>query len=250
MKTVIFALVLGIIGTILIFATEFGYSSRKSGLFKFGAVKRWLTIHIFIGITGPLIIVAHTRLNTYGFAGWLLLLTTIVVASGFFGRYIFRQIPRTIKGQEMTLEELNEVFKEIERRLDDLLEKSPRAAELVNILRAQFGESAAPRTELTDDDGGNAGLWIYITSTVGWSLGRFKVRRLLAHQHPEEHALMVSLQKLEFERLALERRVYLLGTSKKMFAKWKLLHVPLTMALFVGILIHVGGILYYGRVLS
>lgn len=249
MKTVIFALVLGITGTILIFATEFAYTYRKSGAVKFGPVKRWLTVHIFIGITGPLIIVVHTRANINGFAGWLLMLTVVVVASGFVGRYIFRQIPRSIKGREMTLAELNAVFKEIDRRLDELLEKSPRAAELVKILRAEFGEFAAPGAALGNDGGGSPGLWLYITATVDWSIGRLKVRRLLARQHPEEHALMLALKGLEFERLALERRVRLLGTSKKLFAKWKILHVPLTMALFVGILIHVGGILYYGRVL-
>lgn len=250
MKTVIFALVLGIIGTILIFTTEFAYSSRKSGLFKFGKVKRWLSVHIFIGITGPLIIVVHTRANIGGFAGLLLTLTVIVVASGFVGRYIFRQIPRSIKGQEMTLVELNGVFTEIERRLDELLENSPRAAQLVQILRAQFGEFAAPRAASGGDDGGTPGMRVYVSSTIDWSIGRLKVRRLLARQHPEEHALMEALKGLEFERLALERRVRLLGTSKKLFAQWKILHVPLTMALFVGVLVHVGGILYYGRVMS
>jgi len=149
----------------------------------------------------------------------------------------------------MTLAELTDVFKEIERRLDELLEKNPRAAELVKTLRAQFGEFAAPRAALGADDGRSPGLSLYITSTIDWSIGRLKVRRLLARQHPEEHALMEKLKGLEFERLALERRVRLLGTSKKLFSKWKVLHVPLTMALFVGILIHVGGILYYGRVL-
>jgi len=249
MKTVVFALVLGITGTILIFITEFAYSSRKSGAVKFGKVKRWLSVHIFIGITGPLIIIVHTRLNIGGFAGWLLLLTVVVVASGFAGRYIFRQIPRSIKGQEMTLAELNAVFAEIDGRLNGLLEKSPRAAQLVKILRAQFGEFAAPGAALGDADGKSPGLWLYFTSTIDWSIGRLKVRRLLAGQHPEEHVLMQTLKGLEFERLALERRVRLLGTSKKLFAQWKILHVPLTMALFVGILIHVGGILYYGKAL-
>jgi len=250
MKTVIFALVLGIIGTVAIFFLEFGYTYRKAGRFQFGRLKNWLRVHILIGMTGPLIIVIHTRLNFHGFAGWLALWMAVVVASGFVGRYIFRQIPRSIKGRELTLVELGEVMREIERRLDELLTESPHAERLVKALRAEFADfyEAFP-VEFAGNGDAPKGLWALATSTVRWHIGRLRMRRMLAGSHPDEHWLLKTLEGLEFERLALARRVRFLGTSKTLLARWRILHIPLTLTLFVGILIHVGSILYYGKVL-
>lgn len=99
--TIIFPLVLGIVGTLLIYTTEFGYSFRKSGLIKVGPVKKWLKFHVIFGIAGPVIILVHTRLNFYGLPGALAGLTMVVLGSGFVGRYIYRRVSRDSRAKPL-----------------------------------------------------------------------------------------------------------------------------------------------------
>ena len=88
---------LGILGASLMLMTEIMYSARKRWrLFRFGQVRHWLSFHIFTGIVGPALVLMHTGLAFRGLAGLTMLLTVIVVASGFLGRYIYTAVPRTM----------------------------------------------------------------------------------------------------------------------------------------------------------
>lgn len=244
MKTIALTLVIGIIGTLLIFATEFVYSYRKAGAFKIGPVRLWLKAHIVGGIGGPLVILWHTGLNFHGFAGLLALLTAVVLASGLTGRYIYRNIPRSIKGQALSLTELQEAMTDIEDQLREQLVKTPEAAELMAGITSKFGRLGSPEEGTSARSG--FGLWTRMA--IDWNLGRLRTTWLLAKKYPVEHQLLKVLEKLEFRRLMLKRRMRTLDVSKAMLAKWKVAHVPLTLALFVGVMIHVSSILYYGKV--
>ena len=236
------ALAIGIAGTLMIFCAEFIYTYRKRKQIKFGSVRNWLRIHITVGILGPLVILWHTDLNFHGFAGWLTILTLVVMMSGFTGRYIYRQVPRSIRGHQLTLKEVEANIAEIEEQLGSEFDESPRAARLVQMLKAEFpllqrlssatlGEQ--PQREADDN-------WRLMFRLNLESLrGRVRVRWL-----PPD-----GLRSLELRRLELVRRIRLLEISKRLLAKWRTMHIPLTLALFVGILIHMGGIFYYGRII-
>jgi len=93
---------IGIIGFILMLSTETLYSLRKrSRTVKWGRMSTWLQLHIFTGIVGPYMVLLHTSWKFNGLAGVTTLLTIIIVISGFFGRYIFTRIPRTMDGLEI-----------------------------------------------------------------------------------------------------------------------------------------------------
>jgi hypothetical protein len=90
---------LGILGSILMVMAETLYSARKRLSFiRFGRVRHWLSFHIFTGIVGPALVLMHTGLEFRGLAGLTTLLTVLVVASGFLGRYIYTAVPRTLAG--------------------------------------------------------------------------------------------------------------------------------------------------------
>jgi hypothetical protein len=61
----------------------------------------WLQFHIFTGLVGPYMVLLHTSWKFNGLAGATTLLTIIIVISGFIGRYIYTQIPRTLDGVEI-----------------------------------------------------------------------------------------------------------------------------------------------------
>jgi hypothetical protein len=93
---------LGIFGFFLMILTETLYSLRKrSRTVHWGKMSEWLEFHIFTGLVGPFMVFLHTSWKFNGLAGVVTLLTIIVVFSGFLGRYIYTQIPRTSDGIEI-----------------------------------------------------------------------------------------------------------------------------------------------------
>jgi hypothetical protein len=90
---------LGAIGATLMLMTEVLYSVRKrtNWLNGAGPVRNWLSFHIFTGLVGPFLVLMHTGLVFRGIAGITALLTLIVVASGFVGRYVYRNAPHLLR---------------------------------------------------------------------------------------------------------------------------------------------------------
>ena len=98
----LFGHLLGVLGFILMLLTEILYSIRKrSRTARWGSMASWLQFHIFTGLVGPYLVLLHSSWKFYGLAGATTLLTIIIVISGFIGRYIYTQIPRTLEGIEI-----------------------------------------------------------------------------------------------------------------------------------------------------
>ncbi|HEX4997605.1 MAG TPA: hypothetical protein VFY29_05240 [Terriglobia bacterium] len=98
---------LGMLGVMLFFGL-YGYPIRKKWkwLQRFGKTKNWLDFHILLGIAAPLVITLHSSFKFQGLAGVAYLLMMIVMASGFAGRYIYGQIPRSLNETTLTLAEI------------------------------------------------------------------------------------------------------------------------------------------------
>lgn len=91
---------LGIVGFLLMLATETLYSVRKRVRGRaWGPMRTWLRVHIFMGIVGSYMVLLHGSWVVGGLAGWTTLATVVVVASGFVGRYLYTALPRTIDGE-------------------------------------------------------------------------------------------------------------------------------------------------------
>jgi hypothetical protein len=97
-----FGHLIGVLGFILMLFTETLYSFRKrTNRASWGPMVNWLQFHIFTGIVGPFMILLHTSWKFNGLAGVTTLLTIIIVASGFIGRYFYTRIPRSLSGVEI-----------------------------------------------------------------------------------------------------------------------------------------------------
>jgi hypothetical protein len=97
-----FGHMIGVIGFLLMLMTEILYSLRKrSRSARWGRMSNWLSFHIFTGIVGPYMILLHTAWSFKGLAGFVTLMTIIIVISGFIGRYIYTSIPRSADGLEV-----------------------------------------------------------------------------------------------------------------------------------------------------
>ena len=93
---------MGVIGMALMLATETLYSLRKRAKrVHFGRLRDWLSVHIFMGIFGPYLVLLHAAWTFSGLAGAAMLMTVVVVISGFIGRFIYTRIPRSVDGSEL-----------------------------------------------------------------------------------------------------------------------------------------------------
>jgi hypothetical protein len=114
---------LGIAGFLLMLLTETLYTLRKRRHdARWGRTSTWMRLHVITGIVGPFMVLLHTSWKFNGLAGLTLILTLIVMGSGFVGRYLYTAIPRRDDGAEMEAEavrrEITRLAREIERRRD------------------------------------------------------------------------------------------------------------------------------------
>ncbi len=117
---------LGSAGFLLMLTTETLYSIRKRAVRRpWGRLASWLQFHIITGIVGPYLVFLHSDWSFRGLAGVVLLLTILVVISGFVGRYIYTSVPRNADGLVVELAEIQQEILEIETRLRPLKSGSP-----------------------------------------------------------------------------------------------------------------------------
>jgi hypothetical protein len=109
------------IGGLLLFFCLFIYPIRKRSrwLSNIGKTKHWLDFHVLFGICAPLIITLHSSFKFRGLAGVAYWIMIAVAVSGFVGRYIYAQVPRSINAAEMTLTEMQNMSTDLARQLAD-----------------------------------------------------------------------------------------------------------------------------------
>lgn len=123
--------VLAIIGSLLMLIPLF-YTIVKRVPFVKKAVKEHismrtlLTWHIYAGILGPILVLAHTGHKFESPLGIALTaMTIIVVMSGYVGRYLMNLISKEIKEKKAMLNELQISYKEMMSELADNPQEAP-----------------------------------------------------------------------------------------------------------------------------
>ena len=89
---------------VTLFCFLFLYPIRKKWpwLGRIGKTKHWLDFHVLLGITAPVVVTLHSSFKLRGIAGvayWIMMAVSI---SGFIGRYLYAQIPRSLSATEMS----------------------------------------------------------------------------------------------------------------------------------------------------
>jgi hypothetical protein len=146
----LFGHLIGVAGFLLMLMTEILYSLRKrSRRAQWGRMSNWLNFHIFTGIVGPYMVLLHTAWKYNGLAGLTTLLTLVVVASGFIGRYIYTSIPRSADGAEIEAGVIQQEINTIQSSLQTLdpaqKHKLRQLQHRQNALRRQVASLATTR---------------------------------------------------------------------------------------------------------
>jgi hypothetical protein len=229
---------LGIIGFVLMIMTETLYSLRKRKLgAQWGRIASWLNFHIISGIVGPYLVLLHTAWKFNGLAGLVMLLTVIVVLSGFVGRYIYTAVPRRADGAEMETAELERLVHGIQSELNRWLESQ---TEEIRITARRLME----RSSLDREPIGS--FWTRFTDEWRFrSMWQKEVNAL----SPAVRRQFIRLNQILVRRRQLTRQVQSLATARQFLALWHTVHLPIGMALFTAALIHIGAAIYFATLL-
>jgi hypothetical protein len=230
---------LGVIGTAMILLLLL-YSVRKRGLMgiRFGRLRRWLDVHIFFGVTGPLLITLHTAMKFKGIVSISYFSMLAVAFSGVFGRYVYMQIPRDARGHALGLEDARERLSEIQKSLVEDYEASPQSLNAIE-------EFASPRDTVPDSR--IRGLLASLRQDFTLKSRARKLRRRLARgERPVPKDVIEKVVALAKESSVLQRRVALLDSMSDLLHYWHVFHKPFAYVMLFIMVLHVGVTVAFG----
>jgi len=230
---------IGLVGFIMMLLTETLYSLRKrSRSARWGRMSGWLKAHIYMGLVGPYLVLLHTSWKFNGLAGIVTLLTLVIVASGFIGRYIYTAVPRNVDGAVLDAQELERQMHAVGTELQAWLQKQPAAVSFIQNLDEEqvVNSGATPRLVL------------------GRMFADARYRRQWKHElhnlPPKAQADFAQLEKLQFQHRTLQRQVESLTMARRLLGLWQSVHIPIGVALFTAAFIHIAAALYYATLLK
>ena len=221
----------GIIGTLMMIFGVAIYMVRKRSrkLFTFGYLKHWLEFHIFLCTVGPILVLYHTAFKFGGIVSVSFWSMVLVVLSGVVGRFIYIQIPRTIQGKEIDINDLASMREE-------LIEKMKLEMLFDVRLIKELDELASPERYkyLSAFDT----IIIYFKDFFRIRSFQSKLRKNLAVAGFSKIRRKEIKNKAQAE-IILSRRLGMLRTMQNLFRYWHVAHLPFAIAMFVIMIIHV-----------
>ena len=198
---------LGVIGTFLIFFGVFIYilHKRYNILGKRVRLKYLLEFHIFLCTLGPTLVLFHTAFKFGGIVSIAFWSMVAVVASGVIGRFLYLQIPRTIEGRELSLQEVKNSQTDIQTILQEKYNLETDTA----ILFLNF-----------------------IDKNKGIKITKSELKKSL-EKHSISKEEQKSILKMVSKEKTLSKKIERLETMKKYFRYWHVAHMPFAIIMLV-----------------
>lgn len=229
---------IGILGSLMMIVGVAVYIIRKR-IRKFnniGILKHWLEFHIFLCSLGPVFVLYHTAFKFGGIVAVSFWSMVAVVLSGVIGRFIYTQIPHSISGQELSMNDL----KTMTLALDNKLKTETSQHEgLFNEIEVAYDPQFYANLSFTS-------ALIYTVRE------HFKMRSILIRLKSElkisgfDKIHIQEIIKTAKTKIITSRRIGLLRTMRNIFRYWHIFHLPFAIVMFVIMLIHVAVTIVFG----
>jgi hypothetical protein len=239
---------LGILAVAL-FAIIFLYPLRKRWrwLGTVGTTKHWLDFHSAIGITAPVLITFHAAFKFSGLAGWAYWIMMAVAISGFIGRYLYAQIPRSLHATELTATDLETQNAALAAELARQEVFHPeQLAGLLNVPSSQD----VRRMPLI------AVVWTLFILDLRRPFLVSKLRRqvlssgarltTLAGLLRSSNAELESIVDNARQQSRIRAKVAFLDRVRQMFHLWHIIHRPFSISFALLIVVHIGVVIMLG----
>lgn len=214
----------GILGSFMIVLLLL-YSLRKRmrALQRAGQLPIWLRYHIFLGIAGPILITLHTAFKVGGLVSVSYWSMVAVALSGFFGRYLYQQIPRNVLGETLDVAEIEARNEALLVELSMNHNMDDRAATILEDLALRKLEHrAAPMALL---------MLPFLNGMLVRQLQRWSLRHV-----DGDRAVAVRLAK---EWALQTRRLRLFHLVRDLFHYWHVFHKPFAFIMIFVMIVHV-----------
>ena len=239
---------LGMLGVFMFFLIYLYPLRKKWGwLARQGNSRHWLDFHIVLGTTAPFIVAFHSTFKFGNIAGMAFYSMLAVTLSGFIGRYLYSQIPRTLNAAELTRKEMQDSEEKLQNELADQQATFGFSVEALYVLPT--ADQVAGETML-----GSLFSMFFIDFKRPFVASRLRLQQLgfvpwissffglfATGDHKLERAIRVARKKS-----ALSKRILFLGRTQQVFNLWHVVHRPFSYAFAILALIHIGLVLVMG----
>lgn len=151
-----------------------------------------------------------------------MLLTVIMVISGFIGRYFYTAVPHSADGKIMEVEQVNALIAFNQEQLETWSEAQP---ELIGQVDDLFEDLTEGRVSI-------------FSANRRW-------RELEKNAPADRRGLFKDLRMLWERQLVLRRQLDSMAGARRLLAVWHTVHIPLGVVTFTIAFIHIGAALYY-----
>lgn len=229
---------LGIIGSLMMIVGVVLYMVRKrvKSFARVGAIKNWLELHIFLCSLGPVLVLFHTAFKFGGIVALSFWCMVAVVISGVIGRFIYVQIPRSIRGNEYSMEELKMLNQSFSEKLKNEFNMD-------NSLLAKLEYFASLKVYKSPN------LFSIIPLTIKDHLANKKILTELKTHLRSENISDKSINQIVAicnSKLVLSRKISLLNSVQEMFRYWHIIHLPFAIVMLLIMILHVGIAVAFG----
>lgn len=225
----------GIIGSFLMVTGIFTYMARKRMrlLSRLGLLKHWLEFHIFLCTLGPLLILFHTAFKFGGIVAVSFWSMTAVFLSGIIGRFIYLQIPRSIEGRELTMNEIRKIKNDVEGAIKDTFNIQNKDAEIIT-------------ESLTERSPGKGNLFSRIYIRLADDRKKLRSVKEILKKNNLSREKYLQVLSLAREEIKLGRKIDQLALMQEMFRYWHVVHLPFAMVMLIIMVIHIAVTLLFG----
>jgi hypothetical protein len=215
---------------------------------NWGPVRHWFSIHMWLGVIGPVLVVAHSTFvlkSTNATVAFICML--LVAASGIVGRFIYVRVHRGLHGEKLN-------FKELQSKAgfetEEMHSKLHFVPEVENRL-TQFQAYA-----LAENLGfGRSALRLFTLGTqrrVAYAMCASELRRVMRERaeirqwdRDKLRRRLGRATRLVDEFLLSVQRVSQFDVYDRMFRMWHVAHVPLVYLLVLASIAHVVAVHMY-----
>jgi len=224
---------LGITGaSMMVLMLLYSVRKRVGALRRLGPLSRWLDVHIYLGVFGPLLIVLHSSFKVQGLVALSFWSMVVVALSGVLGRYLYLQIPRTRAGEEVALADLEAEDRELSSQL-----RTRFRLDETQLARLDALVAVPERTGLL---GGFARL---VTDDLRLRSG---LRQFARSCRSVPRPVVREFERVVRQKAQAHRRIQLWDRVHELFHYWHVLHKPFALVMYLFMIVHVAVALVTG----
>jgi hypothetical protein len=241
-------LIYGIISFVAILLLMYYGMRKRSYTAKHWSLRAWLSFHVYIGTMTLLLVPLHAGFK-FGFDIHTLayVLLVMVVGSGIVGAALYLLLPRRFEpfGEELTYpmghgtdEELRKIIRQMHALAID------KSQEFADACQTEI-EYGIPKRHV-----GWGLLWRKSATAALVATQIEAFQDYLQHIPEVEHEAFQNLARLATQKRDLEHRMAAQMRLQNLLEAWLYIHLPVSLVMFIVVIIHILVVFYYGYVVS